>query len=502
MNGIATRVPRPETADGLTADTAGTGRSAASNLLWRRAPVELSHVFGAVFGFIGFVIGSGRLRDNSLFTHIATGRLLNNGQLGELWNGLPDPYLYTSGGRSWVVQSWLASVLFAGAESGLGGNGIRLVFAVTTALLVLCVWQLSSVAESVTVRAAVCVLVCLVGSTAWSLRPLLFGLLFLAIVLLALDGRMKPAWMIPVMWLWVNTHGSFPIAALVVGAAYAGARFDGQRGDSERRVLVAVVTGTIIGGIANPVGPKLLLFPIELLGRGDILQYVIEWRSPRFNENWIRVFLLALLLSIVALMRRPSYRTALPVLVVVALSLIAMRNIAVAVVVLTPCLSRGFDGLGTIDGRRPAGVLRVIPVVLGVGAAAIMLVSSTTSAYNLESYPQDALSWIESRSLLTADANITHEDFVGNYMEWRYGTDVRVYMDDRFELHSDELMTQYFDLSTAKAGWVETVKDADVVLWRRNTPAETVLRMSSDWAVRYEDEDWFIACRPTDIRCA
>ena len=36
-------------------------------------------------------MGSARLGDNSLLTHIATGRLLVHGKLGSLWNGMPDP---------------------------------------------------------------------------------------------------------------------------------------------------------------------------------------------------------------------------------------------------------------------------------------------------------------------------------------------------------------------------------------------------------------------------
>ena len=59
---------------------------------------SLASACGAVFAFVGFLMGSARLGDNSLLTHIATGRLLVHGKLGSLWNGMPDPYTTTSRG--------------------------------------------------------------------------------------------------------------------------------------------------------------------------------------------------------------------------------------------------------------------------------------------------------------------------------------------------------------------------------------------------------------------
>ena len=68
----------------------------------------------------GLRIGLQPLGDNSLFTHIATGRIIFD-------TGFPhtDPYLFTPHEPSWVVQSWLASVIYWALASawGMGGAG-------------------------------------------------------------------------------------------------------------------------------------------------------------------------------------------------------------------------------------------------------------------------------------------------------------------------------------------------------------------------------------------
>ena len=55
----------------------------------------------------GSCIGLRPLDDNSFFTHLATGRLIFH-------SGIPhaDPYLFTAHEPPWVVQSWLASVVY------------------------------------------------------------------------------------------------------------------------------------------------------------------------------------------------------------------------------------------------------------------------------------------------------------------------------------------------------------------------------------------------------
>jgi hypothetical protein len=415
---------------------------------------------------------------------------------------MPDPYTTTSEGSSWVVQSWLASLLYGAVEELGGGAGLRVMFGITTALLTFLVWQLAAVAQSFTVRVAVSGLVVAVGTTAWSPRPLLIGLVMMAIVMLALDGRVAAPLLLPVMWVWVNAHGSFPLATVIVAAVIAGRRLDKVGYERELRVLRYTVIGTVLGGLLNPVGPKLLLFPIQLLRRSDVLRSIIEWRSPDFDYFWTRAFLLLVIVAIVGLVRRPSYAVALPMVVVFASSLLAARNIAVALVVLGPALARGIDGVGSIDGTRKAPVFRAVPIVLAVLALTMAASTAGRPAFDLGMYPVDGVDWLEERQFIGRDTLLIHQDFVGNYLEFRFGTDAGVYFDDRFDLHSDELFARYRALAGGNDGWDDDLKHAAAVVWERDTPVESLVRLSTGWTIAWQDDEWFIACRPDDARCA
>ena len=78
---------------------------------------RISTVVGGTFVIWGTVVGLERLHDNSFLTHVATGRLI-------LAHGVPtrDPYTFTALGRPWVVESWLASVLYRGVENLASGH--------------------------------------------------------------------------------------------------------------------------------------------------------------------------------------------------------------------------------------------------------------------------------------------------------------------------------------------------------------------------------------------
>ncbi|MGH2684355.1 MAG: hypothetical protein ACRDJP_02680, partial [Actinomycetota bacterium] len=64
-------------------------------------------------------IGFFPLFDNSFLTHLATGRMIVDD-----W-AIPrhDPFSFTASGEPWVVQSWLASVLYGAFEELWGGHG-------------------------------------------------------------------------------------------------------------------------------------------------------------------------------------------------------------------------------------------------------------------------------------------------------------------------------------------------------------------------------------------
>src|SRR5690606_27650806 len=138
---------------------------------------------------------------------------------------------------------------------------------------------------------------------------------------------------------------------VAVGCLALGSRLDGDRSSAPWRPVLWVGVGIVLGAI-NPLGPVLLMFPLQLLGKMEVLQNVVEWQSPNFSTGYARLFLVVVVVAILALVRRPSYRSAVPLVVFTTAALLGVRNIPIATIVFVPALAVGLAGLGRVDGRE------------------------------------------------------------------------------------------------------------------------------------------------------
>jgi hypothetical protein len=443
---------------------------------------------GLVVVLVGAYIGASRLADNSFFTHLATGRYI-------LDNGFPhgDVYSFTAPGERWVVQSWLASVLYAAVDRAVGLVGLRVLTAVLAGAAAGILWKLTAPAKGLVARMAIVAVGLTVAATMWSPRPLMIGLLLLGLTLLAAE-RHIPAWvLLPVFWLWVNSHGSFPLGLVALGCFAVGSRLDGERRPAELRPLAWAVGGTVLGAV-NPLGPVLLTFPVSLLRRQDSLSFIVEWRSPMFTEVYARAFLALVVMMIAALVRRPSWRAAVPFAVFVVLSLTAARNIPVAALVLVPGMARGAEGLGSLTGdirSRVTAVFAVVVLVLGGWALVLRLQEPDLE---LGDFPVDAVAWLDQQGLFGPDTRRVAPDYVGNYTELLLGDRAAVFGDDRVDMFPPEVVDDEVTLLKGGATWRQVLDrwDADVVLWTRGSQLDLLLASDDDWRLGYADQQWVV----------
>jgi hypothetical protein len=202
-----------------------------------------------------------------------------------------------------------------------------------------------------------------------------------------------------------------------------------------------------------------------------------------------------LVLVIVALTRRPSWRLALPAAVFIPAALLGARNIVVASLVLVPGLAVAAAGLGTIRGDERKSIFRVAVVVLvalGFIASAGRLGGQTV---RLRPYPVAAVTWAEREGALGLDARVVTQDYVGNYLEARLGTSVRTFIDDRYDMYPADVINDYTTLLKGGAGWQDVLRkwSASSVLWQRSQPLAELLIDSPAWHVVYSDELYLIA---------
>jgi hypothetical protein len=325
---------------------------------------------------------------------------------------------------------------------------------------------------------------------------LLFGLIGVALALQAAEGRLDPRLLLPVMWLWVNLHGSFPLGIVVVVAWWMGTRWSGLPDDHERRVVLWTVGGAVAGAI-SPLGPKVLLFPVQLLSRSETLNQIAEWQSPDFGTTSARLLLLMMVGAVAVLARRPDRRDALMVVVAIGLGLMASRNMAVASLVLLPVLARGIGSIGSlrVDHRSP--VLRVgLVAVVAMGLLSVVATLDRPS-YSLDPYPLRSLAWLEHQDLVgSRQTVVATRDYVGNLETLLYGPDAGVFIDDRYDMYPTDVSADYVALLDG-VGALDVLdrRDIDVVLWDRAKPLSALVTESPDWGIVFAEDRWLVACR-------
>lgn len=457
-----------------------------------RSGPTINTVVALGLAVVGLRLGLVPLHDNSFFTHLATGRLiLDRGAIPRT-----DPYSFTAFGDPWTVQSWGASVVYASVERVAGLLGIRILVAVCTAGLVLLTWRLTRPAHQLLGRLVLAVLAVGIGATFWVERPLLFGLLFLFVALFAAEGDLDPRWLVPAMWLWVNMHGSFPLGLAALGTLAVGRLLDREDARTEFRALGWAAVGTVLGAV-NPLGYRLLVFPLELLERREAFSKIVEWQPPTWGSWAERFFALQLLLAVVLVVTRGrTWRAALPLVVFGLAAVTSLRNIPPASLVLLPGMALGLAGLGSIDGGRRVPILRPAVAAFGVLALVVAGVGVIQVDTDLVDYPVASAEWMRDQDLLDLDARVVSRDFVGNYLEVRYGPDqVRAYFDDRVDMYPLQVVRDYSSLLDEDgdyAGVLDRTR-ATAVLWDRDSDFGRWLERTSAWQVVHRDKDWLVA---------
>jgi len=459
----------------------------------------------------GARLGLRPISDNSTLVHLRTGI-----DLVRTWH-IPrtDPYSFTAPGHPWVVQSWLASLLY-GLANEVGHHALIYLQGALTAAVAAIValtargptaWR-SGLAATLAIAAS---------APGWSPRPLLIEFVCLALVVLIVERRAHPGWLIPVVWVWVNSHGSWPIGLAWLGARAAGEMID-RRGWP--RVTLPRLAGFVAGlGVAllNPLTWRLLTFPLVSVQKEKTFQGIVEWRSPNFQQPDTLIAGAFILLSLIILLRaRLPWTQLLPVCAFLALGLIAQRNLAPLGIVLAPALatalaggptplrpsSVGISGRLAVLGDRAHQWLDTLAraqawsaAVLGVAAVVtigLVVVATVEPVLDLHTYPVAATDFLARTGRLGPAHRIAAVDVVGCYLIWRAGPTTKVWIDDRYDMYPTSVVNDNTVLVDADptAPAVLERRQVDTVLWATNTNLPAILIASGGWQVAYQDARW------------
>ena len=460
---------------------------------WRRALPLIVLLYGLVAAL--------PISDNSFLTHLATGRLIVNSAVP-----LADPYTFTARGEPWVVQSWGASALYGTVESLFGATGLRVMGGALGMILGWLVVAMCRRVERPLHQFLLAGFGLAVLGEFLNLRPQLLAFVLFALLGLWCDRLVGPISTSVMFAVWVNVHGSWPMGLLLIAGFIGSSLVRRQRGRATALVvmLCGAMVGTMVGAMASPYGLDLVTFPIHMLDRAAMLKLVIEWSPAGLDASSVTLMCLVVAALAFAWKRR-CWSALIPCVAFVALTVTAVRHFPFAVLSMASCLSLWVPASENLSDsvRSAASTPSLNWRSWSISLAVVVMVVAVTPNYNLARYPTDVVDLLDrSGVFLHRDHRILSSDTTGNYLQWRFSTQARNFVDDRVEVDDPQAFQDDFDLIRGE-NW-DAIKDRyhpDMVIWATDSPLTEVLEADASVSKVMVGESFTLWCVNDSALC-
>lgn len=484
-------------------------------------PLPLALLWGLAALLTFWSFGFTTMMGSDLWWHLASGRFIAETHT----LNFKDPWSFTRHGQPWMSHEWFSDVIFHAWSSWFGMTTlVWWKWTVLVAAFVLVFRLLREISGSSLGAYLAGLLAIAVGAPFFDIRPHLYSLLGLAVLLRLALVPSRFRFLVPILFfVWVNLHGGFFFGLLALTVIFALARIFGQTSRNTLPLWLAC----LVACLANPAGPDAYVFPLHYaLNPSSPYLRVGEWRppweassipSPLFFPA-VGVFVVASVVTFAAGLHRRHPRltfTSLALaLLALAMSLKSRRFIPLfgitQALVLAPALGMLVSRLGTfLVGRLPGLgrplLWRWVPPVLAAGLGAWWLhpypLSSETflNLTSQDNFPVEALNVAEANHL--AGKVFAFYEW-GGYVDLRTNGRLQVYIDGRADtVFDDKIYIRYTRVLGLAKGWQDIVDSsgADYFLWpRRKAKQIAELRESGRWRVLYADHVAVLLIR-TDV---
>jgi hypothetical protein len=225
-----------------------------------------------------------------------------------------DPYSWSVAGQPWIAYEWLGEVAIALVKRAGGVLALDAFLIIFSSIIMLLIYSLASMRAANSKAGFVSAgILCSIAFGSFTLRPQMFGSLFLVLTLIILlkfrKGVAWPIWVLPVIFLaWINIHGTFIIGIGVLVLYLCAGLYSFQLGNVEalawspkqRLQLESVLLLCLAVLPITPYGTKLAVYPFDIAFSQPInLANVIEWKPMPFELPGGKIFLGLLLIAIV-----------------------------------------------------------------------------------------------------------------------------------------------------------------------------------------------------------
>ena len=466
-----------------------------------------------------------------------------------------DSFSSSMSGKPWFRWEWLYDLVVGGLEPITGLNGVVLI----TGLMIAGVfgWTFRLLLRRGTNIFVAVVLVMLAASASmihFFARPHVVSWLLTLAWFQVLDSSERNAfraarpisgrvgtglwlWLLPfLMLLWVNLHGGFLVAFVLLGIYWLSTMWLGfsaashrledilekRRAGKRARDLAWVTVLAAMATLVNPYGFRLHAHIYRYLSNRFLMDHIDEFQSPNFHGVAQECFALLLLITLVtaaAKTRKLTMIEGLVVLFAVFSGLYGSRNIPVAslllVLVVGPLLSEAMKramersntssrvrrvgtGLAVfsrrmreIESRLHGHLWAVVAFVILFGVVAhggkIRSTQLMNAHFDSQRFPVAAVTFLEQSG---AREPVLGPDYWGGYLIYRIYPRILVAVDDRHDLYGEEFLKSYLKLVNVERGWEDLLTNYNIhrVLLPRGSAPANMLAETAEWKLIYEDE--------------
>ena len=359
-----------------------------------------------------------------------------------------DVYSFTMHGQPWISTQWLAQVLYAGAYATFGWSGpvVLAAGAIAATFALLAKFLSRRLSESAT-------LVIIPAALALTVPHLLARPHVLALpvmvawvggMIAAADRRGAPSfWLLPLMALWANLHGGFVLGLMLIAPIALDAVVSAEAG--LRRTLIvrwaAFGLAALLASLATPYGWNALLASQKILGLGEALPLITEWRPADFGR--LGAFEVCLLLGIGLALYRGIKLPPLRIVLLLGLLHMALAQSRAAEIlallgplVLAAPLARQIGGAEVAHSNTaPRGVL-----FTGVGIVLLAGTMAYASVHRFEPHTRGSpVAAVTALKQLNLSRVFNDYDF-GGYL---IANGVATFIDGRTELYGEKFFVDH-----------------------------------------------------------
>jgi hypothetical protein len=506
--------PRPAAnpAPGLGANVANQAAAPASSSLTWLELLKWAVSFPAMLGMLlvgrVFYEGRGFSVDPDMWWHIKVGQdLLRTHQ----WPTF-DLYSWTAAGTPWIAYEWLGEVPLALVHRLGGLTALDFFLIALASVIMLVVYWLA--AERCGNSKAAFVSALFLTSLAFgnfSLRPQMFGFLFLVLTLLVMEKfRQGVNWVLwtlpPIFLLWVNTHGSFIIGIGVIVLYLLAGLFSFEKGSvqaiawtrSQRIKLETALLLCIAVLPITPYGSELAVYPFDMAFSQPInVANISEWKPMPFDIVGGKMFLgFIIIFFLLQMFFRFTWRLEELLLAVggTAMACLHVRFVLLFVPFFAPVFAASLARW--VPGYKRAKDQYLANAVI-MAAVVIAMFHYFPKRADLEkkvakTYPVAALQYLKQHPV---QGRLLNDYGFGGYLVL---SGEKTFIDGRGDLFERSgVLGDFVHMANLKPGAFGVLRNYDVqaCLLQRDSPFGIALAASSEWRRIYMDETSVILAR-------